>query len=670
MKILYVSQYYPPEMGAPAARVSELSRRWSKEGHQVTVLTGFPNNPTGVVPTEYRGKMRRLVFRERVDGVNVVRTWLVPLPNRKPLERIVNFVSFCLSSSLTGIFLQRPDVIIATSPQLLVGLTGWWLRLMKRVPFVLEIRDFWPESITASGVGHEKSLMVRLLRALSGFLYRTCDHLVVVTPAFKKELIGKWDVPSEKISVVQHGVEIDMFTPDGPDALASIMPGNEAKFVVSDIGTHGQAHGLGTVLQAAAQVRDSLPDVLFLLVGEGAEKERLVSMAQQMGLENVRFLPQQSRESIPALIRASDVCLVTLKKADVFKTVVPSKMLEFMACGRPIVLAVDGQARQLLEAADGGLFVEPENALELRPFTRRIIEVPSELVLRHLFALMQFDDFYYARAFPLSGKSAVHRRVVDEIKGSVGRYHLPPIPDWSACVMVLSMVATVTVMDEFLLVQSTVKENSGLQWYEGREQTASASFSDNLGTLLKVPLKLVTVHNLVADSILQGQAAVRDHLPSFALSWSRYFRYVYRDLEAMNGSANGDGQYIDAFFAALEKQPASVRQQVARLIPDPHRELKLFWTPRALRPLIRKVAKLIRAPEILAFARRSAGQRPTYVLGDEVGFQNIIECNDRLDSFMPDTHPPDEIEAIFDRVYGTCRTWSYREVGLSSGIRV
>ena len=365
MKILYVSQYYPPEMGAPAARVSELSRRWSKDGHQVTVLTGFPNNPTGVVPTEYRGKMRRLVFRERVDGVNVVRTWLVPLPNRKPLERIINFSSFCLSSCLTGMFLQRPDVIIATSPQLLIAVTGWWLRIVKRVPFVLEIRDFWPEAITASGVAHDDSLMIRLLRALSAFLYRSCDHLVVVTPAFKEELIKKWDVPPDKVSVVQHGVEIDMFAPVGADNLADLVPDFEGKFVVSYIGTHGQAHGLDTVLQAAAVLQGSLSDVLFLLVGEGAEKEHLISMAQEMGLENVRFLPRQPRETIPALIRASDVCLVTLKKAEAFETVIPSKMLEFMACGRPVVLAVDGQARQLLEAANGGLFVQPEDASSL-----------------------------------------------------------------------------------------------------------------------------------------------------------------------------------------------------------------------------------------------------------------------------------------------------------------
>ena len=145
MKILYVSQYFPPEMGAPAARAAELSRHWAAAGHQVTVLTGFPNHPTGVVPLEYRSKFRRLVAREQINGVNVIRTWLLPFPNRKAHERMLNYSSFCASSAATGLFLPRPDVVIATSPQLLVGLSGWWLARWKRVPFVFEVRDLWPE---------------------------------------------------------------------------------------------------------------------------------------------------------------------------------------------------------------------------------------------------------------------------------------------------------------------------------------------------------------------------------------------------------------------------------------------------------------------------------------------------------------------------------------------
>ena len=150
MKILYLSQYFPPEMGAPAGRVAELSRLWVEEGHEVTVLTGFPNHPTGIVPPEYRRKFRRLVSHETDNGVRVVRTWLLPFPNRKAHERILNYSSFCISAAITGVFLDQPELVIATSPQLLVGLSGWWLARCKRVPFVFEVRDLWPESLPPS----------------------------------------------------------------------------------------------------------------------------------------------------------------------------------------------------------------------------------------------------------------------------------------------------------------------------------------------------------------------------------------------------------------------------------------------------------------------------------------------------------------------------------------
>src|SRR5713226_3569420 len=176
-------------MGAPAARAAELSRHWARDGHDVTVLTGFPNHPTGIVPLEYRRRFRRLVARERMDGVSVVRTWLFPFPNRKAYERMLNYSSFCASAASTGLFLSRPDVVIATSPQLLVGLSGWWLARCKRVPFVFEVRDLWPESLTAVGVGSGNSLLHRSLAAIAGFLYRNCARVVVVTPAFKKYLI-------------------------------------------------------------------------------------------------------------------------------------------------------------------------------------------------------------------------------------------------------------------------------------------------------------------------------------------------------------------------------------------------------------------------------------------------------------------------------------------------
>jgi colanic acid biosynthesis glycosyl transferase WcaI len=377
VKIQYVSQYFPPEVCAPAARVSELSDHWTAEGHQVTVLTGFPNHPTGVLAPGFRGKFWRLVSRERRGTARVVRTWLVPLPNRKAWERVVNYASFCLSACATGTFLRRPEVVIATSPQLLVGLSGWWLSLVKRVPFVLEVRDLWPESLVAVGMGGQDSLTVRVLRVISRFLYRRCDHIVVVTPAFKTELVERWSVSPEKISVVENGVETDLFSPEGGDGERDFAPELQNRFVVSYIGTQGVAHGLETVFRAAEMLSERLPDVLFLFVGEGADKERLMVRAREVGLTNVCFLPQQPRARIPALVRRSDVCLVLLRKAEVFKTVIPTKMLEFMACGRPVILAVDGQARQIVEEAGAGLCIEPEDSQALaEAVTKLYLDAP------------------------------------------------------------------------------------------------------------------------------------------------------------------------------------------------------------------------------------------------------------------------------------------------------
>jgi colanic acid biosynthesis glycosyl transferase WcaI len=396
MKILYVSQYFPPEMGAPAARAAELARHWAAAGHEVTVLTGFPNHPTGVVPPKYRDQFRRLVVREQTDGVNVVRTWLLPFPNRKAHERMLNYSSFCASAATTGLFLPPPDVVIATSPQLLVGLSGWWLARWKRAPFVFEVRDLWPESLAAVGMGGSSSLLHRALAKIAGFLYRRSDRIVVVTPAFQDYLVEHWRVPRQKISVIENGVETRLFAPEpfAGEAGSGLRRelGAEGKFVVSYIGTMGMAHGLETIIAAAAQLRDTNPEIVFLMLGEGAEKERIVALARERGLNNLRFIDQQPREKIPAYINASDVCLVLLKKTDLFKTVIPTKMLEFMSCARPVILGVDGQARAILEEARGGLAIEPENSEALvdairdlaanREFARELGQNGREYIVR------------------------------------------------------------------------------------------------------------------------------------------------------------------------------------------------------------------------------------------------------------------------------------------------
>ncbi len=352
-------------MGAPAARAAELSKYWVCMGHEVTVLTGFPNHPTGVVPDDWRSRFRRLHYTETVEGVRVARTWLWPLPNRKGHERIRNYASFCFSSAISGLALPKPDVIIATSPQLLVAWSGWWLSSWKRVPFVFEVRDLWPESLAAVGAASVGTFLHRVLGAIAGFLYRHATRIVVVTPAFKDHLTRYWDVPDVKISVVENGVETDVFRPDPAASETRKQLNLDDRFLICYIGTMGNAHGLKTLIEAAEELQATFPSAMFLLIGEGAEKEQVIQLAAARGLTNIRFLDQQPRQRIPAYISAADVCLVMLKKTELFKTVIPTKLLEYMACERPVIVAVDGQARKIVEAAGAGMYTEPEDSAAL-----------------------------------------------------------------------------------------------------------------------------------------------------------------------------------------------------------------------------------------------------------------------------------------------------------------
>jgi colanic acid biosynthesis glycosyl transferase WcaI len=414
VKILYISQYFPPEMGAPAARAAELARHWAQSGHNVSILTGFPNHPSGIVPAEWRSRLRRLTYHEQVDDVDVFRTWLWPLPNRKAHERMRNYASFCLSSALRGLSIPRPDVIIGSSPQLLVALSGWWLAFAKRVPFVFEVRDLWPESLTAVGAADETSLLHRSLSAVANFLYKRSDHIVVVTPAFKQHLTQHRHVNDGKISVVENGVEAALFAPSPSSANAALRTelGVEGKFLVCYVGTMGMAHGLETLLDAASSLQRERRQILFLLIGEGSEKERIKSLAQSRGLANIRFLDQQPRERIPGLISASDACLVLLKKTDVFKTVIPTKMLEFMSCARPVILGVEGQARAITEEAGAGLAVEPENAEALAQAIKQLAADPE---LRHLFG--QNGREYVLRRFSRGATAGSYIHVLEDLLG-------------------------------------------------------------------------------------------------------------------------------------------------------------------------------------------------------------------------------------------------------------
>jgi len=361
MRILFLSQYFPPEPGAPAARVSELARSWVRSGHEVTVLTAMPNHPTGVIPPAYRG---RALVRENVDGVDVVRTWIYAAPNEGRVKRSLAYASFALSAAAWGQWHAPPaDLVIATSPQLLCACAGRIVAPLRRVPFVLEVRDLWPESIVAVGALPAGHPVVRGLTLVEEHLYRAARAIVVVTDAFRDRLVERGQ-PGAKIHVVKNGADLSRFAPASSETALRASLGWQGKFVAGYVGTHGMAHGLDAVLDVARRLagRD---DIRFLFVGEGAERARLEARARAERIDGVRFLGGLPRDRMNEVYATIDLALVSLRKTELFTSVIPSKIFEIAAMARPILISVDGEARSIVEASGGGVFVPPEDVEQM-----------------------------------------------------------------------------------------------------------------------------------------------------------------------------------------------------------------------------------------------------------------------------------------------------------------
>ena len=381
MNILYVTQYYPPESCAPAARVDEFSREWARQGHRVTVLTGFPNHPEGVVHAAYLEAWRRGFSREERQGVNVCRTWLYPAPNRGLWGRAANYSSFALSVALSGLWVASgSSVVIATSPQILVGAAGYAVARWRRLPFVFEVRDLWPQSLEAVGQASAGSRLYRGVGRLADFLYSHANR-VVVDGEWKRRALVAAGVPSKKIALIRNGATndfcLDPTSSSAREARERVRKdlGLSGRFVVLYAGTLGMAHRLETVLEAALHFREQ-PEIAFLMVGEGAERERLMEQSRRMGLTNILFPGRQPREAIPGYLAAADVCLVPLRRSEVFKTAIPCKMFEAMAAGKPVVLGVEGEAREILTAAHAGIVVPPEDSSVLAAAILRLRNNP------------------------------------------------------------------------------------------------------------------------------------------------------------------------------------------------------------------------------------------------------------------------------------------------------
>jgi glycosyltransferase involved in cell wall biosynthesis len=393
MRVTFLCQYFPPEMGAPAARTFEHARYWVENGHEVTVITGFPNHPTGVIHPAYENAW---VKREKIEGIELLRTRVYLTPNRGFTRRILNFLSYFISSLCFGaVMTKRPDVVVGTSPQFFCALAAYLLSRLKGVPFVFEVRDIWPESAIELGVLKNR-WVIRVLEAVELFLYRRADLIIPVAESTKPYLIGKGIAP-EKIKVVPNGIDARYLAlPSKSPELTRAELGLQGKFVISYIGTHGLSHALATVLQAADKLRDD-SRYHFLFIGEGAVKERLKRQAAELKLNNVTFKDAQPRERLLSFYRASDLCLVPLRRLPLFQKVLPSKLFELMGNGCPIICSVEGEAAALVKRAKAGLCIEPESVEALLAAIRQLDADPQ---LRQQLSEngKQFVTTYYLRS--------------------------------------------------------------------------------------------------------------------------------------------------------------------------------------------------------------------------------------------------------------------------------
>lgn len=360
MNILFLTDNFPPEGNAPASRTYEHAVHWVSSGHQVTVITGAPNFPEGKL---FKGYKNHWYSVEDMDGIRVVRVKTYITANEGFAKRTLDYLSFMVSSFIAGLFQKRPDVIVGTSPQFFTVCSTWMLSVFRRRPFVFELRDLWPAGIKSVGV-IEDSRLIRALERLEMFLYRKAASIVSVTNSFKNDLLER-GIDSNKIAVVINGVDLSRYSPCEKNAALLHEFNLEDKFVVGYIGTHGMTHALHRILEAADLLRDR-EEIVFLFVGSGAEREKLVKKAEKMGLKNVIIAPRQPKEKMPAIWSLCDVSLIHLKNEPLFKSVIPSKIFESMGMGLPIILSLpEGESSEIIEETGAGVVIPPEQPKQL-----------------------------------------------------------------------------------------------------------------------------------------------------------------------------------------------------------------------------------------------------------------------------------------------------------------
>ena len=373
MKVLFITHYFPPESNAPANRTHEHLKEWVEEGDEITVITNFPNHPNGTLYPGYRNAWCR---EEIIDGIRVVRVWTYLTPNRGVFRRILNYLTFMIMAIQRSLFVERPDVVVITSPQFFTAVAGYVVSVLRRRPFVFELRDIWPESIRSVGAMNH-GLFIAVMEKLELFLYRRARLIVSVTDSFVEDL-SRRGIDREKIVVVKNGVNLNLFHPmTHPDRdREKAREGYPDKFIVSYIGTIGMAHAVDRLIDVADLLR-SHDDIHFVIIGDGAEKANVVKKAEALELKNVSILGQRPRKELRRYYGIADAVVVPLKRKPIFTKVIPSKIFEIMATARPILISVDGEARKIVEEANCGLYSEPEDVEQLKENILTLVDHPA-----------------------------------------------------------------------------------------------------------------------------------------------------------------------------------------------------------------------------------------------------------------------------------------------------
>ena len=377
MKILVVHQYFLMPGMPGASRFNQLTRMWAQAGHDVTVIAGNLDYQSGETPERYRG---RWIVREREGSVRVYRCHVPPSYKRSYRGRMWAFLGFTVFASLVALFVPRPDVVIATSPPLLTPIPAWIAARLRRrpAPWIFEIRDLWPESAVTTGVVREGSVLARALYALERWACRRAGRVNVLTPAFREDLLERQLVSPDKVCFIPNGADLDLFQPGPRDNAFRRKMGWGDRFVVLYAGAHGRANALMQLVEAAEHLRHHR-GIRIACVGAGPERQALERAVCQRGLDNIAFLGPWPKQQMPEIVNASDVGVAVLQSNPTFRTVYPNKVFDYMACERPVLLAIDGVARTLVcDEAQAGVFVPPENAEAIASAIQKLAEDPSE----------------------------------------------------------------------------------------------------------------------------------------------------------------------------------------------------------------------------------------------------------------------------------------------------